>query len=330
RPWLFAPLSLIPFSLWLALTFTVDRGAFARWLWDWYIAHRASGGVVFGQWGLPGYYLLLFILAFLPWFPWLWAALIYQVGAWKLPEQLPLTAWLAAGWLIYELLPSKLPSYALGAYPAVAILIAQASLMPKLTPGVRWARGLSLLLAIAFGLAVVAVGRWIPIPFWGLGLMVMVWLGGAILSHRALDQGKFQAAFNWGMVQGMLLLFCLWGIVVPLILPQLRGSQQVAAVALGENSPTAILFAEEFNLPSLALYVALGDRPFTPFAGTTAELAQALSADPAPVVISRRPEQVAQLRQQLTTIEAQPITAWFDTFGQPQTYWVLRKMAVDQ
>lgn len=327
RPWLFAPLSLIPFGIWLALTAAQDGGNFAHWLWDWYIAHRVSGGVVFGQWGLPGYYLLLFILAFLPWFPWLWAALIYQAGAWKLPEQLPLTAWLAAGWLLYELLPSKLPSYALGAYPTVAILIAQASWMPMLMTWVRWARGLSLLLAVGFGLAVMALGGWIPIPFWGLGLTAMVWLAGAILSHRALEQGKFQAAFNWGIAQGMLLLFCFWGIILPLMLPQLRGSQQVAAVALAGDPPTTILFAENFNLPSLAIYVTLSDRPFATFSGTTVELAQTLSADSAPVVISRRPEQVAQLRQRVAALQSQPITAWFDTLGQPQTYWVLRKTA---
>ncbi len=327
RPWFFVPLSLIPFGLWLTLTHSQDGGNFARWLWDWYIAHRVSGGVVFGQWGLPGYYLLLFILAFLPWLPWLWAALIYQVGAWKLPEQLPLTAWIAAGWLIYELLPSKLPSYALGAYPAVAILIAQVSGMPMLMAWVRWARGLSLFLSVGFGVALVAVGWWIPVPFWGLALTAMVWIAGAMVSHRALEQGRFQAAFNWGMVQGIVLLLCFWGMILPLILPQLRGSQQVAAVALEGDAATTILFAEDFNLPSLALYVALGDRPLQTFTGTTPELAQKLTADPAPVVISRRPEQVAQLRQQVAAIQSEPITAWFDTLGQPQTYWVLRKMA---
>jgi len=327
RPWLFAPLSLIPFGVWLALTYQEDGGEFARWLWDWYIAHRVGGGVVFGQWGLPGYYLLLFILTFLPWFPWLWAALIDQAQTWRSPKQLPLTAWIVAGWLIYELLPSKLPSYALGGYPAVALLIAQASTMPKLIPRIRWARGLSLLLSLILSLALLLVKRWIPIPFWALLLTAILSLITATLIYRALARGAMRAAFYGGMVQGATILLCVWGLILPLILPQLQGSQQVAKVATNGDRPAMIVFAEDFNLPSLALYVALGDRPFTVFSGTTAQLAQAFRADPAPVVISRRPEQVTQLRQQIPKLQAQAVTAWFDTLGQPQTYWVLRNGA---
>lgn len=327
RPWLFAPLSLIPFGLWLALTHQQDGGNFARWLWDWYIVHRVGGGVVFGQWGLPGYYLLLFILAFLPWFPWLWAALIYQGQTWRSPEQLPLTAWLVAGWLIYELLPSKLPSYALGAYPAVAIAIAQVSWLPMVIPWVRWARGLSLFLSFGFSLALILVSGWIAIPVWALALTALLSCTGAILVYQALERGAVQAAFNWGMVQGAMILFGVWGLILPLILPELRGSQQVADLATVGDAPGMIVFAEDFYLPSLALYVALGDRPFTAFAGNTADLAEALQAAPASVVISRRSEQVTQLRQQVPNLQTQGVTAWFDTLGQSQTYWVLRNAA---
>src|SRR5204863_9301164 len=74
--------------------------------------------------GPPGYYLALFWVTFWP------AAPLAAVAApciWRQHRQ-PATqfllAWLVPAWLLFELVPTKLPHYVLPLYPAVAFLIA--------------------------------------------------------------------------------------------------------------------------------------------------------------------------------------------------------------
>ena len=137
-PFIFFPLvilSIIPLVVWGRIAWISDNGKFISWLVDWYILKRTTGAV-FGQSGPPGYYLLLFFLTLFPWtfvFPsvikWITKMFfeLYQSIRNKtkfhvsLEEQF-VFAWIASGWLVYELMISKLPSYILGAYPAVAII----------------------------------------------------------------------------------------------------------------------------------------------------------------------------------------------------------------
>lgn len=136
-------LSLIPLLVWGRIAWLKDNGNFISWLIDWYILKRASGSV-FGQTGPPGYYLILFFITLFPWsflFPQLilnfWQFIKEVLGAIIQKTQNKsslltqdfnhqfLYSWLLTGWVFYEIIMSKLPSYVIGAYPAIAILLAK-------------------------------------------------------------------------------------------------------------------------------------------------------------------------------------------------------------
>ncbi|MEZ4687669.1 MAG: glycosyltransferase family 39 protein, partial [Bacteroidia bacterium] len=123
--WLGLPLAFLPLLIWGWLAWQRDGGDFVRWLIDWYILKRV-GGSVFGQSGPPGYHLVIMLLAFLPWLAalpfalkWFWKKAINRRA-----QEVEILAWLIAGWLPYELVSSKLPSYALAAHPALALMLA--------------------------------------------------------------------------------------------------------------------------------------------------------------------------------------------------------------
>lgn len=72
----------------------------------------------------PGYYLLLVMLTFWPGSLLIWPAM---ANAWRSrsdPAIRFLLAWLIPAWLLYEVVPTKLPHYVLPLYPALAILAA--------------------------------------------------------------------------------------------------------------------------------------------------------------------------------------------------------------
>ena len=93
------------------------------------IGHDMLGKVAEGQethGAPPGYYLVLFVVTFFP------AAVLAALAAprvWALgakPWVRFLLAWIVPAWIIFELVPTKLPHYVLPLYPAIAILIAEA------------------------------------------------------------------------------------------------------------------------------------------------------------------------------------------------------------
>jgi 4-amino-4-deoxy-L-arabinose transferase-like glycosyltransferase len=74
--------------------------------------------------GFPGQYFLLMLLTF---FPASLFALPALLRGWReraLPGTRYLMAWLVPGWIVFELIPTKLPHYTLPFYPALALLVA--------------------------------------------------------------------------------------------------------------------------------------------------------------------------------------------------------------
>jgi 4-amino-4-deoxy-L-arabinose transferase-like glycosyltransferase len=121
HPWIFGLLSLIPFSLWMYFSYQKDGGELLSFLYDWYVLQRI-GGSVFGQTGPPGYHFVVALVAFIPWLP------FFLYGIWRTFSTFKkdvastvLFLWFLFGWIFYELMSSKLPSYAMGAHPAFAI-----------------------------------------------------------------------------------------------------------------------------------------------------------------------------------------------------------------
>ncbi|CAA7621628.1 glycosyltransferase family 39 protein [Magnetospirillum sp. UT-4] len=79
-------------------------------------AHESHGG-------FPGLYLVLATLTFWPGSLLLWPAL---AGAWGQRRRLAfraLLAWAVPAWLMFELIPTKLPHYVLPAFPALALMV---------------------------------------------------------------------------------------------------------------------------------------------------------------------------------------------------------------
>jgi len=149
HPWFFGWLALGPFAAWAYASYWQDyqlwqagtqEVPFWEWwneskagkkihllpfLWDWYVLRRI-GGSVLGQQGFPAYHFVVLTVSFVPWLPLWFASLADMIKNIRRPSasQLYLILWLAVGWLFWEFMSSKLPSYSLAAQPAVAFWMA--------------------------------------------------------------------------------------------------------------------------------------------------------------------------------------------------------------
>jgi len=176
--------------VWLVLT-----------LAPWLIAiQRATGGAFLGEsighdlalkligaqesHGAPPFsYLVLSLATFWPGSLLLVPAIAAAWRRHEAPAERFLLAWLVPAWVLLELVPTKLPHYALPLYPALALLAA-AALVDRADPlaGV-WQRRLDgvvqvLWAVVAVGLAVLLVG--LPLRF-GDGVVAAAIVGGALL-----------------------------------------------------------------------------------------------------------------------------------------------------
>ncbi|TCK31723.1 4-amino-4-deoxy-L-arabinose transferase-like glycosyltransferase [Ancylobacter aquaticus] len=123
--------------------------------------------------GLPGVYLLLFFALFWPAAP--LAALAFPI-VWKarrIGKVRFLLAWVVPVWLLFEILPTKVPAYVAPMLPAVAILIALAVERGALALGnMRLARVLWLWPLIG---AVIAVGALLGMAVFDRTTSVLAW-----------------------------------------------------------------------------------------------------------------------------------------------------------
>jgi 4-amino-4-deoxy-L-arabinose transferase-like glycosyltransferase len=124
-------LAFIPIYYWGQLAWSHDGGEMIRWMIDWYILNRV-GGSVFGQTGPPGYHISVIALSFIIILPLFLNTLFNIRKLFSESIYKPYVLWLLAAWIPFEFTASKLPSYALGAYPALAILIAVVATNKKL------------------------------------------------------------------------------------------------------------------------------------------------------------------------------------------------------
>lgn len=157
------PALLILVLPWFILVERATGGAFLREA----VGHDLLGKVAGGQeahFAPPGYYLTLLGVTFWP------ASLFLGLGvfwAWRhrrLPATRFLVAWILPFWLVLELVPTKLPHYALPLYPALALICARAivaydeeGFLPRSAwwvrvPGVLWS-----LVTVAVGCALLGL-----------------------------------------------------------------------------------------------------------------------------------------------------------------------------
>jgi 4-amino-4-deoxy-L-arabinose transferase-like glycosyltransferase len=179
----------------IAIAFTT-RGAFYQHSLGRDFAAKILGGQE-THGAPPGYYLALASLT-------LWPAILFVVPA--LGNAVAnraqaairfLLAWLVPNWLIFELVPTKLPHYILPVYPAVTMLAAVWLMRPREALDPRWQTILRILSAALFaivGFTGIGAIFFVPahfsarIPVWMLAVAVLV--VAAVLGAVVLQIGQ--------------------------------------------------------------------------------------------------------------------------------------------
>lgn len=241
-------LAMLPLVAWGAWAWGADGGQTIRWMVDWYLLRRA-GGTTLGQTGPPGTYALLLLVLFLPWaglvpagLRLLWAGLHRRE-----PAAVGLAGWLLGGWLLWELLPSKLPAYALGAWPALALVAAEA--LHRVEQAPRWV-GAGLLVQALVLLALLGGVAWAGA--WPLAAFLLLLLALAL----------------WQRSPGLLALVApvlvvgAWALVLPRLQARLHPTWTVAQRA-AELAPAGVpaVIQPAWHLPSLPYHLAAAGHP---------------------------------------------------------------------
>ncbi|MCZ8154778.1 MAG: glycosyltransferase family 39 protein [Leptospira sp.] len=143
KPWFFLPVALLPLLYWGYLAWERTNGEMIRWMYEWYVLRRATDPV-FGQSGPPGSYTILFFVTLFPWsifLPFVTKDIWSKLKVWKSEKDydfLVLISALLFGWIFYEFMQSKLPSYPLASYPILSILIANEAIKAKRLTFTKW------------------------------------------------------------------------------------------------------------------------------------------------------------------------------------------------
>lgn len=125
RPVMGMPLALAVFLPWyLAVGEATDGGFLAEAVGKDLLPKLLAGQESHGA--PPGYYLLLAAVTFWPGSLFLWPSLWRGWRQRTQPALRFLLAWVVPAWILFELVPTKLPHYTLPIYPALALMVAAA------------------------------------------------------------------------------------------------------------------------------------------------------------------------------------------------------------
>ena len=132
----------------IAIAFASHGAFYQRSLGHDFAAKVFSGQETHGA--PPGYYLALFSITFWPATLFALPGIGNAVAQRMQPVFRYLLAWLVPTWLMFELVPTKLPHYILPVYPALAILAAVWLSAPQDIVTKRWRRVVSVIAAVQF------------------------------------------------------------------------------------------------------------------------------------------------------------------------------------
>jgi len=243
------PLMLLIAGPWLVAILVASGGGFASDS----VGNDFAGKLLHGQesHGAPPGYFLLF--AFVTFWPGSIALAAAARLAWRERRDTAtryLIAWLVPFWLVLELVPTKLPHYALPLYPALALLAGRALMsaaQQHWSDLVAW----SLWTLVALGLALGLIG--VPIYFGApvsplAVLMVVAGLGLAGFQLWSLSLGEPRAW--WGAGAALALWTAAFGIVAPGI-DALWVSRSAAALVNAQNRVARPVVVAGYAEPSL-------------------------------------------------------------------------------
>jgi 4-amino-4-deoxy-L-arabinose transferase-like glycosyltransferase len=293
HPWLFVPVALIPVGAWMYLSWVRDEGRLLTFLYEWYVVRRV-GGSVLRQTGPPGYHLVVLLISFAAWMPFVLMAIGERIHTWRhtwSPNQIALTGWMVFGWLFFELMSSKSPSYALAAQPAWALAIAPQ--LCRRVPLFPRAFKAAILLHVAVWLGI--IGTVSGFAYWLIGaqslrsvgmLIVVAAMTGVYMvkhlwqSHRL--GGIFSTAFAMS-VSTMLIVVVAW-VVEPSRIKTIRPMVGTAYQWAKESNAIPVYYTElhkQQKKISLPVYLS---RRFQAHQQLTLDSAVARYLSPAPAL----------------------------------------------
>src|SRR5712692_7594145 len=170
----------------------------------------------------PGYYLATFWVTFWPAAP---LAAVAASRVWRQhrePATQFLLAWLVPAWLLFELVPTKLPHYVLPLYPAIAILIARTMAQGGLSHDRRLVRAnilwpaVTVMLPIAAVIAVIVLRRQLGLLAWPFSAAAMIF---GFLAWRFYETDGAERSLLRAAVAAIMLSVAVPGAIVPLLRP---------------------------------------------------------------------------------------------------------------
>ena len=210
----------------------------------------------------PGLYVLLFFVTF---FPAAALAIPAVPAIWsrrREPAFRFLLAWLVPSWIVFELVPTKLPHYVLPLYPAIAVLIATVvengglSSRPVLRRATIWWFVVPLVLSVAAVVAAIEIIRSLEFLAWpflaasivcGLFAWRLYEVDGAERSLLRATAGAIFAAIG------------LYGIVLPSLAP-IFPSVALADVLDSAACPSPVAASAGYQEPSLVFLAGTATR----------------------------------------------------------------------
>ncbi|HVE05407.1 MAG TPA: glycosyltransferase family 39 protein [Rhizomicrobium sp.] len=156
RPLWGVPVAIALVAPWAVAILLTSHGQFYQQSFGQDFAEKLAGGQeTHGAW--PGYYLLLLTVSFWPAILFLAPALGIAIRKRSDPAMRFLLAWCGASWVMFELVPTKLPHYVLPLYPALAIISAAWILAPRDPAVPRWQTALAYLASAQFAVGLAAL-----------------------------------------------------------------------------------------------------------------------------------------------------------------------------
>ncbi len=203
--------------------------------------------------GLPGYYLALLSITFWPASLLVWPALFAAWRGRSDPLVTFLLAWIIPSWILFELVPTKLPHYTMPLYPALALLIAWAvqSRAPALT-----ARAARIWYGIwgILGLVFAGAFLFLPLEFGrGIGIASLLAAIGAcaagLLAAKAAYAGRTRRALAIVLPAAAIMFIATFGGIAP-VLDRIWVSRSLAEAVARINRPGPVATAG-YSEPSL-------------------------------------------------------------------------------
>jgi len=260
-------LGLAPLFLWGKAVWNQDGGAFITWMIDWYILKRGEG--VFGQTGPPGYFLIVFLVGLFAFSSFFLVGVKQHLVSFFIrrsrnENSIFLVAWLMAGWFVYELINSKLPAYAIGAFPAISLIVADQieHYRTRLSSNLRWyavTAVIQLVITLAIG------GAFIFIAFYfleGVAQIASLLAGILTVGLGIYLYKKKEKDFLLLSLSALIPSLLAWTFIVGSMEEDRCTTKTVAhLVADNYHTSTQLVFTKDFSLPSLPFYLAV--RGFT-------------------------------------------------------------------